>query len=258
MSVRILVVEDDELSREVLALLLQREGYEVESVDSGDAALLHLQTMRPLPGVVLTDLQMPGTTGDALARQLRGLCGTGTLLLGMSASESEGGRGREFDGFLLKPFGMEALAEVIAGGRSGVGNDANGTGGGVLNWVVYEKLAGSMPQSRLEQLYSLCLTDATSRIATMRRAASDGDDGAYRKGAHAIKGGCGMVGAIELQSLATSMEERGLCDDHIASLDEFMLACERLRRILVAHKIKHNRANGLSGETRNEGSNEEV
>jgi len=67
-----------------------------------------------------------------------------------------------------------------------------------------------------------------------------------------------MVGAIELQSLATSMEERGLCDDHIASLDEFMLACERLRRILVAHKIKHNRANELSGETRNEGSNEEV
>jgi hypothetical protein len=44
-----------------------------------------------------------------------------------------------------------------------------------------------------------------------------------------------MVGAIELQSLATSMEERGLRDDHIASLDEFILACGRLRRILVAH-----------------------
>jgi CheY-like chemotaxis protein len=254
MSVRILVVEDDELSREVLALLLQREGYEVESVDSGDAALAHLQTMQPLPEVVLTDLQMPGTTGDALARGLRGLCGAETLLLGMSASELENGTGREFDGFLLKPFGMERLAEAIAGARSAIGNEPSGTVGSVLNGVVYEKLAGSMPQSRLEQLYALCLTDAEGRIASMRRAASDGDDGVYRKGAHAIKGGCGMVGAIELQSLATSMEERGLCDDHIASLDEFMLACERLRRILVAHKIKHNRANGLSGETRNEGS----
>jgi hypothetical protein len=45
-----------------------------------------------------------------------------------------------------------------------------------------------------------------------------------------------MVGAAELQSLATSMEERGLTDaNHVASLDEFMMACERLRRILVAH-----------------------
>jgi CheY-like chemotaxis protein len=254
---RILIVEDDELSREVLVVLLQGEGYEVESVDSGDAALVHLKTMHPLPGVVLTDLQMPGTTGNALARELRGLCGAKTLLLGMSASESEDRTRQEFDGFLLKPFGMEALATAIAGGRSAVKSDPNGFGS-VLNVVVYEKLAGSMPPSRLEQLYALCLKDAEGRIAAMRQFASIGDDGAYRKGAHAIKGGCGMVGAIELQSLATSMEERGLCDDHIASLDEFILACERLRRILVAHKIKHNQANGLSGETRNEGSNEEV
>ncbi len=257
MADRILIVEDDERSREVLSLLLLREGYEVESVDSGDAALAHLETMRPLPGVVLADMQMPGTTGDALARQLRGLCGMETLVLGMSASELEYGVGWEFDGFLVKPFGMEALAEAIAGVRSG-GRSEPDNSRGVLNVVVYEKLAGSMPRPRLEQLYALCLTDAEARIAAMRMAGSIGDDGAYRKGAHAIKGGCGMVGATELQSLATSMEERGLCDDHIASLDEFLLACERLRRILVGHNINHNRANGLSGETRNEGSNEEV
>jgi len=245
MPVRILVVEDDEVSREVLALLLHGEGYEVESVDSGDAALAHLQTMHPRPGVILTDMQMPGTTGDALARRVRDLCGAETLVFGMSASELEDGAGREFDGFLLKPFGMEALSKAIAGGRSAVGDDPSGTDESVLNKAVYEKLAGSMPRPRLEQLYALCLTDAQNRIASMRQAASDGDDGAYRKGAHAIRGGCGMVGAIELQRLATSMEERGLCDDHIASLDEFILACERLRRILVAHGINRNRANDL-------------
>ena len=45
-----------------------------------------------------------------------------------------------------------------------------------------------------------------------------------------------MVGALELQRLAMSMEERGLCDDDVATLDEFMVACERLRRILVARE----------------------
>lgn len=245
MPVRVLVVEDDEVSREVLALLLHAEGYEVESVDSGDAALVHLRTMHPLPEVVLTDLQMPGTTGDALAKQVRDLCGTQTLIFGMSASEPEDGQGREFNGFLLKPFAMDTLSKAIVGGKSAVGSGPNGTDESVLSRAVYEKLAGSMPRPRLEQLYALCLTDAENRIASMRQAASEGNDGAYRKGAHAIKGGCGMVGAIELQTLATSMEERGLCDDHIASLDEFILACERLRRILVAHEINRNQANDL-------------
>jgi HPt (histidine-containing phosphotransfer) domain-containing protein len=70
----------------------------------------------------------------------------------------------------------------------------------------------------------------------MRLAATDGDDAAYRREAHAIKGGCGMVGASELQNLAASLETRGLNDtDYVSSLDEFTLACERLRRMLVAH-----------------------
>src|SRR6202012_889314 len=104
-------------------------------------------------------------------------------------------------------------------------------GGVVLNEAVYEKLARSMRPERLEQLYALCLEDAEKRVMEMRRAATDGDDAGYRREAHAIKGGCGMVGADELQKLATSMETRGLDDtNYVASLDEFTLACNRLRR----------------------------
>jgi hypothetical protein len=43
-----------------------------------------------------------------------------------------------------------------------------------------------------------------------------------------------MVGALELQTLATSMEKHGLSDDHVASLKEFTVACERLRGMLIA------------------------
>jgi CheY-like chemotaxis protein len=236
MPVQILIVDDDELSREVLMLLVGRAGYEVEAVESGDAALAHVQRGRPLPEVVLTDMQMPGTAGDELARQLRGLCGAGTLLLAMSGSELEDGAGREFDGFLLKPFTMETLAEAISGGSARFEEGSSYPKKGVLDEDVYGKLSDSMRQSQLEQLYALCLKDAEARIGRMRRAASAGDDAGYRKEAHAIKGGCGMVGAVELQRLATSMEERGLCDDDVATLDEFMVACERLRRILVARE----------------------
>ena len=64
MPVQILIVDDDALSREVLALLLQRAGYAVETADSGDDALLNLQAAHARPQVVLTDMQMPGHLGQ--------------------------------------------------------------------------------------------------------------------------------------------------------------------------------------------------
>jgi CheY-like chemotaxis protein/HPt (histidine-containing phosphotransfer) domain-containing protein len=260
MPVRVLVVDDDALSREVLALLLHQAGYAAETADSGDAALVLLKTASVPPEVILADLQMPGTTGNELARQLRHLCGHATTLLAMSAStpdDSSGGSAatngsaQMFDRFLRKPFTMETFAAAIAGRTSEKAPEPANTNAAVLNVLeetVYRKLAASMPSLRLEQLYKLCLADAEARVEIMRRAASNGDDVTFRREAHAIKGGCGMVGAHELQTLATSMEEHGLSDDHIASLKQFIVACERLRGMLIAREIIHDRASGVSGE----------
>jgi CheY-like chemotaxis protein len=246
--VRMLVVDDDAVSRELLALLLTREGYAVEVADSGDAALDQLRRMQgALPAVVLTDIQMQGTTGGELAGELRSLCGAKTILLAMSGSEPEHRVQWDFDGFLLKPFTTQELAAAIAGVAVVSAAAANGKAT-ALDEEIYEKLVNSMRKDQLEQLYALCLGDAEKRIAGMRRAASNGDDATYRKEAHAIKGGCGMVGAVELQTLASQMEEQGMIGtNHIATLNDFMLACERLRRILVAHEIRV-WAPGISGE----------
>ncbi len=235
MAVRVLVVEDDELSREVLAALLEDAGYAVETVDSGDAALLHVRSVRPLPEVVMADMQMPGTSGEELARRLREVCGAGTALLAMSGSALEGGAGEAFDGFLRKPFSMEELAGAIAGGAAAVERGRGRAGAVVLEEAVYAKLAAAMRPAKVGELYELCVEDAERRIEKMRQAASDGDDGAYRREAHALQGGCGMVGAREMQGLAAVLEERGLRGDYVASLEELTMACQRLRRMLVGH-----------------------
>lgn len=235
--VRVLVVDDDEVSREVLAVLLEGAGYTVATADSGDAALLQLAAATGSnPDVVLVDMQMPGTAGDELARRLCEVCGDGSTLLAMSGSQPEEAVRRGFDGFLLKPFTMEMFAAALAGGAA-VGLDAGEDGASILNEVVYAKLAASLKRSQLEQLYAMCLEDVGKRVAGMRTAASNRDDAAYRREAHAIKGGCGMVGATELQTLATAMENEGTgVANHVASLDEFLLACARLQRILVARR----------------------
>jgi CheY-like chemotaxis protein len=248
MPVRVLVIDDDALSREIFSLLLHDAGYAVETASSGDEALLHLQQANPRPQVVLTDLQMPGVSGDPLARRLRALCGPATTLLAMSATAPEDTSGREFDGFLLKPFTMVEFAAAIADGTSNARKKTADTNTAILDESVYRKLTESIQPHRLEQLYSLTLTDTENRLREMRLAASNEDDGTYKREAHAIKGGCGMVGAIELQTLATSMETKGLSDDHVASLKEFLVAYERLRGMLIAREIVQDRATGVSGE----------
>jgi CheY-like chemotaxis protein len=229
---RVLVVDDDEVSREVLVLLLEDKGYVVSSADSGDAALVQLKAGEVLPEVALVDMQMPGTVGSSLASQLREVCGAETMLVAMSGNQPGDEARRGFDGFLLKPFTMEQFATAMHGTLPVVREGKDETAD-CLNEHVYLKLSRSMQKTKMEQLYAMCLGDAERRIAVMRQAASEGDDDAYKKQAHAIKGGCGMVGATELQSIATTMETHGIRANHVASLDEFLLACERLRRILI-------------------------
>ncbi len=235
-ALQILVIDDDEVSREVLRLLLESEGHRVDTADSGDAALTHLnEGAGTMPTVILVDMQMPGIRGDELARRLRSTCGAQTLLLAMSGSRPESDLADAFDAFLLKPFSMEQFAALVDTSQPAIeGNEVSGA----LNESIYQKLANSMSASQLEKLYSMCLSDAENRIDAMQKAAAGQDDAAYRREAHAIKGGCGMVGAVELQSIANIMETKGIEANHVATLHEFLLASKRLQRILIARMYR--------------------
>jgi CheY-like chemotaxis protein len=58
---RVLVVDDDESVREVFALLLRREGYEVAAAENGFDGLLKLKQL--VPDVIISDLNMPKMSG---------------------------------------------------------------------------------------------------------------------------------------------------------------------------------------------------
>jgi two-component system response regulator FlrC len=61
----ILIVEDDEMTREVLAEFLESEGYSVYQAPDGRPALERMRT-HPVGLVVLLDLMMPGMDGYAV------------------------------------------------------------------------------------------------------------------------------------------------------------------------------------------------
>jgi len=66
---RILVVDDEELNRDLLQQMLEREGYQVAIAANGQEALalLRQETFH----VVLTDLKIPGMTGVEVIRELK-------------------------------------------------------------------------------------------------------------------------------------------------------------------------------------------
>jgi DNA-binding NtrC family response regulator len=66
---RILVVDDEELNRDLLQQILEREGYQVAIAANGQEALTLLR--QEAFHVVLTDLKMPGMTGVEVIRELK-------------------------------------------------------------------------------------------------------------------------------------------------------------------------------------------
>ncbi|WP_162536866.1 response regulator [Granulicella sp. WH15] len=224
MAKRLMIVDDDAVSREVLCLLAEEAGFQATAAESGDAALTILAEGSPAE-IILTDLRMPGTSGAALASALREVCATGTRIIAMSASGDGGGE--VFDGFLRKPFAMEELSALLDGKAQ------------VLNESTLRSLTEAMGVEQRRAMYAMCLEDAKKRVARMRQSAEADDHAAYVREAHALKGGCGLVGATELHKLAAAMEgmeENVDRDVRLRALDGFLAACGRLQRMLDAQE----------------------
>lgn len=114
MARKVLIVEDEPHIVESLRFLLTREGFEVEAIADGDAALAALAIS--LPQVLVLDAMLPGTDGFDILRHLRGEARSARLPILMLTAKGQR-RDREIaealgaDRFMAKPF---SNAEVVA------------------------------------------------------------------------------------------------------------------------------------------------
>ena len=116
-GLRVLVVDDNHDAAQVLCMLLQSIGVNVEAVDSGPAALATIRDYRP--NVILMDIGMPGMDGNEVARRIRQQPEFNDIkLIAITGwgQEKDRQRSREsgFDHHLTKPVNFQALADLIA------------------------------------------------------------------------------------------------------------------------------------------------
>jgi len=68
---RILVVDDEEAVRRAVVRILERRGHTVREAAEGEAALAMLESSTSAFDVIVTDLRMPGLSGEALLERLK-------------------------------------------------------------------------------------------------------------------------------------------------------------------------------------------
>jgi CheY-like chemotaxis protein len=76
---RILVIDDEQISREGVGEVLEEEGYEVALVADGQEAVARLSSF--LPDLVLTDLQMPRLDGIGVLNHVKNIYPTTPVII---------------------------------------------------------------------------------------------------------------------------------------------------------------------------------
>jgi DNA-binding response OmpR family regulator len=110
---RILVVEDDPTVCEVVTRYLVREGYEVESVADGRAALDRAR-VNP-PDLMILDLMLPGLDGLEVFRRMRSFAPVPVIMLTARGDEDDRVMGLELgaDDYVGKPFSPRELTARV-------------------------------------------------------------------------------------------------------------------------------------------------
>jgi DNA-binding response OmpR family regulator len=115
---RILVAEDDAVSRRVLEAVLERMGHDCDVTEDGDQAWARLSNGGGAPDVLITDWMMPGLAGPDLCRKVRELHGEDIYVVMLTALSGEAhvraAMDAGADDFLTKPLDRNQLAMRLA------------------------------------------------------------------------------------------------------------------------------------------------
>ncbi|WP_439535648.1 CHASE domain-containing protein [Methyloversatilis sp.] len=226
-GVRVLVVDDSDINREVAARILGREGALVTACESGADALERLRQTPQSFDLVLMDVQMPGMDGHEATRCIRGELGLAqlpvvALTAGALLAERQRALDAGMDDFISKPLDPDGL---IRGVRRHV-ERARGKplpvrlrelplpDAGQLPWPEIEGIDGADAALRLGQdlalfrslLQRLFREFADLMVEPPVVPGKESECAALAARAHKLRGSAGMLGARAVQRLAGELE----------------------------------------------------
>jgi CheY-like chemotaxis protein len=112
---QILIVEDHPTMREAMRMVLEHEGFAIREAADGEAALSMVRQQQP--DLVFLDLNIPGTSGADVLRELKGDPETRDVRVIIVTATGEEGREQVIslgaDEYFTKPFSPLALLRTV-------------------------------------------------------------------------------------------------------------------------------------------------
>jgi CheY-like chemotaxis protein/HPt (histidine-containing phosphotransfer) domain-containing protein len=244
-ALRVLLVDDDRIVLELVALLLAANGTEVLRANGGQEGLDVLQSLSPLPDIVLVDHQMPGVSGTDVARFVKAIPKPRPRVIAMSASPLPQDELAIFDDYLAKPVDRDLLRAAV-GGRSARASALPAAKlPPSLDSSTVRKLQAIMPPSAIRELYTVYVADTRQRISDLERYSASGDEEALRRCAHALKGAAAMAGVPGVASIAAGLEAGRLPrQDHRRLFHQLRSACDDVEQSMIKSAVTHSAASG--------------
>jgi two-component system CheB/CheR fusion protein len=116
---RLVLVEDQDDSRELLSAVLERNGFRVFAAADGESAVEVIRKVRP--SVALVDIGLPDISGNEVARRVRDAGNQHIFLVALTGYGQQHDReailGAGFDQHLVKPVDTPTLLEVLRSQR---------------------------------------------------------------------------------------------------------------------------------------------
>ena len=113
MSKKVLVVDDDIKTVEVVSLYLKHDGYHVLAAHEGNEALRLARESHP--DLIVLDIMLPGRDGMDICRALRSESDVPIIMLTARTEEEDKLKGLDLgaDDYIVKPFSTRELAARI-------------------------------------------------------------------------------------------------------------------------------------------------
>jgi CheY-like chemotaxis protein len=201
----VLLVDDDEFSREVVRHLLVSAGHAVHVVTSGREALEAAQSPQRFD-VMLLDVHMPEPDGFQVIEAIRQAEGRGARrlpVIALTALTRPGDREQcidaGMDDYLPKPIRvaqLNAALERVTAGRGGRGDPPSRADEIASNIDAIPDLLDAVTilagcggdGALLREMIELCVAGVPPQLAAVERAVAAGDSEALRSTAHKLKG----------------------------------------------------------------------
>ena len=239
LSDRVLLVEDNPVNQRVTIAMLEHLGFCADVVDNGVEAVI-ASTMVPYRAILM-DCEIPVLNGYETTVEIRSQWGASrcTPIIAVTSSSSEPDRERcieaGMDGFLAKPLNLDSLAAGLARWAPdpsavavALDHDTSCPTGPddqsapppyerpALDAKVtrrLQRLGAAAGEDLLDQLATIFLLDADSRIATMAEAIAAEDGPTLIHSAHTLCGASANLGAAELARLCARLATDGAVGD---------------------------------------------